>query len=59
MRDNTRKALQLCLLALVNYLIFYGIGVWLARALGVSGIKAYSVAVAAVTPLASFTTLGL
>jgi hypothetical protein len=51
--------LQLCLLALVNYLIFYGIGVWLARALGVSGIKAYSVAVAAVTPLASFTTLGL
>jgi O-antigen/teichoic acid export membrane protein len=59
MRDNTRKALQLCLLALVNYLIFYGIGVWLARALGVSGFKAYSVAVAAVTLLASVTTLGL
>ena len=59
MRENTRKALQLCLLALVNYLLFYGTGVLLARALGVGGFKAYSVAVAAVTLLASITTLGL
>lgn len=59
MRDNTRKALQLCLLALVNYLLFYSIGVLLARVLGVAGFKAYSVAVATVTLLASFATLGL
>lgn len=59
MRENTGNALRLCLLALVNYLLFYGIGVWLARVLGVSGFKAYSVTVATVTLLASFVTLGL
>lgn len=30
MRKNTREALQLCLLVLVNYLLFYSIGVFLA-----------------------------
>lgn len=59
MRENVRKALQLCLLALVSYLLFYGIGVFLARALGVGGFKAYSVAIATVTLLASLSTLGL
>lgn len=59
MRETVRKALQLCLLALTSYLLFYGIGVYLARALGVSGYKTYSVAIATLTLLASFTTLGL
>lgn len=59
MRETLRKALQLCLLALANYLLFYGIGVFLARDLGVSGYKSYSVAIATLTLLASFTTLGI
>lgn len=59
MRETVRKALQLCLLALVSYVLFYGIGVYLARALGVSGYKSYSVAIATLTLLASITTLGL
>ena len=59
MRENVRKALQLCLLALVSYLLFYGVGVFLARVLGVGGFKSYSVAIATLTLLASLTTLGL
>lgn len=59
MRENLRKPLQLCLLALINYLLFYGIGVFLARVLGVGGYKSYSVAIATLTLLASLTTLGL
>lgn len=59
MRETIKKALQLCLLALANYVLFYAIGVLLARRLGVSGFKTYSVAVATLTLLASFTTLGL
>lgn len=59
MRENLRKPLQLCLLALINYILFYGIGVFLARELGISGFTSYSVAIAALTLLASLTTLGL
>lgn len=59
MHKNTRTALVLCLLALINFVLFYAIGVLLARVLGVSGYKAYSVAIATVTLLASFSTLGL
>ena len=57
--SDTRAALVLCLLAVVNYLLFYGLGIFLARTLGVEGFAKYSVAVAAVTMLASFATLGL
>lgn len=59
MRENVRKAQQLCLLALVSYLLFYGIGIFLARTLGVGGFKTYSVAIATLTLFASLTTLGL
>ena len=46
MREAVRKALQLCLIAFVNYLLSYGLGVYLARVLGVSGYKTCSVAIA-------------
>ncbi len=59
MRQTLRKALQLCLFALVNYVLFYGIGVFLARTLGVAGYKSYSVAIATLTLAASLATLGL
>ncbi len=49
MRQTLRKALQLCLFALVSYVLFYGIGVFLARTLGVAGYKSYSVAIATLT----------
>lgn len=58
-RGNTRKALQLCLLAGANYFIFYGLGVFLARTLGIEGFGQYNVAVASLTMLASLATLGL
>ena len=56
---DSRKALQLCLLATANYLLFYGLGVFLARTVGVEGYGRYNVAVAAFTMLASLSTLGL
>lgn len=59
MRQTLRKALQLCLFALVSYVLFYGIGVFLARTLGVAGYKSYSVAIATLTLAASLATLGL
>ncbi|MGB3565409.1 MAG: oligosaccharide flippase family protein, partial [Thermoanaerobaculia bacterium] len=57
--DNTRKALKLCLLSLVNYGLFFGIGVFLARVLGIEGFKHYNVAIATLALLSSFATLGL
>jgi O-antigen/teichoic acid export membrane protein len=57
--DNTRKAIQLCVLAGVNYFIFYGLGIFLARTLGMKGFGQYNVAVASLTMLASLATLGL
>ena len=56
---DSRKALQLCLLAGANYLLFYGLGVFLARTIGVTEFGRYSVAVATFTMLASLSTLGL
>jgi O-antigen/teichoic acid export membrane protein len=56
---DSRKALQLCLLAGANYLLFYGLGVFLARTMGVTEFGRYSVAVATFTMLASLSTLGL
>ena len=56
---DSRKALQLCLLATANYLLFYGLGVFLARTIGVTEFGRYSVAVATFTMLASLSTLGL
>jgi O-antigen/teichoic acid export membrane protein len=56
---GSRKALQLCLLAGANYLLFYGLGVFLARTIGVTEFGRYSVAVATFTMLASVSTLGL
>jgi O-antigen/teichoic acid export membrane protein len=59
MTANTRKALQLCLLSLINYGLFFGIGVFLARVLGIEGFKHYNVAIATLALLASLSTLGL
>ena len=59
MLSNTKKALGLCALSFINWVLFYGLGVFLARELGVGGFKAYSVAIATLTLLASFATLGL
>lgn len=56
---NTRKALQLCVLSLINYGLFFGIGVFLARVLGIEGFKHYNVAVATLALLSSLATLGL
>ena len=56
---GTKKALQLCCLAAVNYLLFYGLGIFLARTLGVAGFGSYNVAVATIIMLASLATLGL
>jgi O-antigen/teichoic acid export membrane protein len=56
---NTRKALQLCGLSLVNYGLFFGIGVFLARVLTIQGFKQYNVAIATLALLSSFATLGL
>lgn len=58
-RSDTGKALQLCLLAAVNYLLFYGLGIFLARTLGTVGFGSYNVGVATFTMLASLATLGL
>ena len=52
MREAVRKALQLCLIAVVSFVLSFGIGVFLARVLGVSGFKSYSVAIATVALLA-------
>ena len=57
--SNSGKALKLCLLAAVNYLLFYGLGIYLARTLGTAGFGRYNVAVATLTMLASLATLGL
>jgi O-antigen/teichoic acid export membrane protein len=57
--SNTGRALQLCLLAAVNYLLFYGLGIFLARTLGTVGFGRYNVGVATFTMLASLATLGL
>jgi O-antigen/teichoic acid export membrane protein len=59
MTENTRKALQLCLLTVVNYGLFFGIGVFLARVLSLEGFKDYNVALATLALLASLATLGL
>ena len=56
---DTRKALLLCLLATANYFLFYGLGVFLARTLGMEGFGRYNVAVASFAMLASLSTLGL
>lgn len=56
--DN-RAAFQLCLLAAVNYLLFYGLGVFLARTLGIKGFGQYNAVVATFTLLSSVATLGL
>ena len=56
---GTKKALQLCLLAAANYLLFYGLGIFLARTIGIAGFGRYNVAVATFTMLASLATLGL
>ena len=56
---GTKKALLLCCLAAVNYLLFYGLGIFLARTLGVAGFGSYNVAVATIIMLASLSTLGL
>ena len=58
-RADTRAAFQLCLLATANYLLFYGLGVFLARTLGIKGFGQYNAAVATFTLLASVATLGL
>jgi O-antigen/teichoic acid export membrane protein len=57
--SDTRRALQLCLLAAANYLLFYGLGIFLARTIGIAGFGRYNVAVATFTMLASLATLGL
>lgn len=57
--EHTRSALKLCLLSLAGYGLVYGLGVFLARALDVESFGDYNVAVAALTLLAAFTTLGL
>lgn len=59
MREKLKQPLQLCLLALVNYGLFYGLSVFLARTLDTRGFHDYSVAVATVALLVSLSTLGL
>lgn len=53
------RPLQLCLLALINWGLFYGLTVFLARTLDTRGFHDYSVAVATVMLLSSVATLGL
>ena len=57
--EHTRSALELCLLSLAGYGLLSGLGVFLARALDVKTFGDYNVALAALTLLAAFTTLGL
>ena len=58
-RRELVQPLQLCLLAFVNYGLFYGLTVFLARTLDIKGFEIYNVAVATVMLLASLTTFGL
>ena len=56
--DRTTKAVVGSALAVVNYGLFYLVGILLARTLGGESFGDYSVAVAAVTMAATVATLG-
>lgn len=58
MEKGLKQPLQLCFLALINWGLFYGLSVFLARTLGTRGFHDYSVAVATIVLLTSLTTLG-
>jgi O-antigen/teichoic acid export membrane protein len=57
--QKLKQPLQLCILALINWGLFYGLTVFLARTLDTRGFHDYSVAVATVTLLTSLASLGL
>jgi O-antigen/teichoic acid export membrane protein len=58
-RADYSGSLVLCVLALVNYLLFYVINITLARNLSVRDFDDFSVALSAITILSTVATLGL